>query len=327
MKIPSVGCKLFMISWEVTSKCNLRCIYCYRNYNEFHEKENDPTLIKKILKEISSIPSIKIISITGGEPTLSPFLKDIVKTLYNFNKYIGITTNGNIKEREKLASFLKKYKKMLRVQVSIEGDKKVHEFFRGRNSFDEAILTVKYFSERGIPVSLMMTAFKSNLEKIRYILKLQKKLGADFVAIERFVPTGIGAFLKNELISREDFHFLIKKVKRLQKEGNRIYLNDPIFEPKTGFGCSAGIYSLAISSNGLVYPCSKLRIPIGNIKHKKLSEIWKNSKLLKKLRNRINLKGKCYRCIYRDTCGGCRALAYALSKNIFAEDPLCPISY
>jgi len=53
------------------------------------------------------------------------------------------------------------------------------------------------------------------------------------------------------------------------------------------------------------------------------SEIWYGSELLKALRNRSLLKGKCGKCEYRETCGGCRGRAYASSGDYLAEDPVC----
>ncbi|MEM2175098.1 MAG: methyltransferase domain-containing protein [Candidatus Micrarchaeia archaeon] len=36
-----------------------------------------------------------------------------------------------------------------------------------------------------------------------------------------------------------------------------------------------------------------------------------------------NLKGKCNKCSLINSCGGCRAHAYAENKDFFSEDPLC----
>jgi radical SAM protein with 4Fe4S-binding SPASM domain len=66
-----------------------------------------------------------------------------------------------------------------------------------------------------------------------------------------------------------------------------------------------------------------LPISIGNIFEDKLEEIWNNSTLLNKLRNRDLLDGKCGTCGLRYFCGGCRAVAYAVSKNYLSEDPQC----
>ncbi|WP_457742111.1 SPASM domain-containing protein [Thermococcus sp.] len=70
-------------------------------------------------------------------------------------------------------------------------------------------------------------------------------------------------------------------------------------------------------------PCPHLRIPVGNVYEQNLSDIWINSDLLIKLRDRNNLKGSCKSCEYRNICGGCRAAAYWITGDVFGEDPIC----
>jgi radical SAM protein with 4Fe4S-binding SPASM domain len=61
----------------------------------------------------------------------------------------------------------------------------------------------------------------------------------------------------------------------------------------------------------------------GNVRKKPLSEILKTNDILNALRDRNSLKGKCGRCRYKHTCGGCRALAYYKTGNYLHEDPIC----
>ena len=61
----------------------------------------------------------------------------------------------------------------------------------------------------------------------------------------------------------------------------------------------------------------------GNVREKGLSEIIRENGTFKALRSREKLTGKCGRCHYRESCGGCRALAYYHNGDILAEDPSC----
>jgi radical SAM protein with 4Fe4S-binding SPASM domain len=49
----------------------------------------------------------------------------------------------------------------------------------------------------------------------------------------------------------------------------------------------------------------------------------KRDGFLQRLADSSNLKGGCGRCQYRDVCGGCRARAYWVYRDYFAEDPVC----
>ena len=55
----------------------------------------------------------------------------------------------------------------------------------------------------------------------------------------------------------------------------------------------------------------------------KLSEVLRSHRVFTGLRSRERLTGKCARCRYGMTCGGCRAMAYYLNGDLFAEDPTC----
>jgi radical SAM protein with 4Fe4S-binding SPASM domain len=73
---------------------------------------------------------------------------------------------------------------------------------------------------------------------------------------------------------------------------------------------------------GEVFPCRRFPISIGNLLDRPLKEIWEQSELIRTLRQKENLKGKCGRCPIRD-CRGCRSLAFALTGDYLAEDPHC----
>ena len=59
------------------------------------------------------------------------------------------------------------------------------------------------------------------------------------------------------------------------------------------------------------------------MRRKSLTEIYQDSELFKSLRDSSNLKGKCRRCEFRELCGGSRARAYAMTGDLFAEEPCC----
>jgi radical SAM protein with 4Fe4S-binding SPASM domain len=68
------------------------------------------------------------------------------------------------------------------------------------------------------------------------------------------------------------------------------------------------------------------RIPAGlrgNVRVDSLTEIYRHSPVLTSLRDTSKLHGKCGKCEFKKICGGSRARAYALSGDMFAEDPCC----
>lgn len=78
-----------------------------------------------------------------------------------------------------------------------------------------------------------------------------------------------------------------------------------------------------IDPQGEAYPSRYLPLSAGNVMRQPLAEIYGNAPLFVSLRERSRLKGKCGRCEFRTSCGGSRARAYAITGDLFAEDPCC----
>jgi radical SAM protein len=79
-----------------------------------------------------------------------------------------------------------------------------------------------------------------------------------------------------------------------------------------------------ISSRGDVQPSGFLPLVAGNVRDRPLAEIYADSGLFRSLRDPEQLRGRCGRCEYRDSCGGSRARAFATNGDPLAEDPGCP---
>src|ERR1041385_9382836 len=75
-----------------------------------------------------------------------------------------------------------------------------------------------------------------------------------------------------------------------------------------------------ISHTGQVLPGGFLPVSAGNVRDDSVLEIYRNSEVLRQLRDPNNLRGKCGRCGFREICGGLRARAYALSGDIFRSE-------
>lgn len=89
-------------------------------------------------------------------------------------------------------------------------------------------------------------------------------------------------------------------------------------------GCWVGSW-IAVNAEGYVSPCVLLldSVQEGNVRERPLDRIIEESRIFQNITRRDKLKGKCGRCRYKWTCGGCRAIAYYHSGDYMAEDPTC----
>lgn len=316
---------LYCLVWNTTCRCNLKCKHCYNYFDSRSaiKSELSTNEAKKMISEAIKLGT-KSILFTGGEPLLRKDLFELINYAKEKDLLVFLATNGTLIDD----NFIKKAQgKIDKINISLDaGSSKKHDEIRGMaGSFDKSLRAIELLKNI-FAVSISFTVHFQNLLEIVPIAAIAKKYKI-LLTIKRFIPVGHGSEDCNLELSSEKYKEVIKKVNKLKKY-QKISFEDPfpsIFKRKienSYGGCLAGIYFLAIDFNGNVYPCTKLKWSIGNIKEKSLSEIWYENEILIKLRNR-ELSGKCGKCKKKWVCGGCRAAAYAKNKDLLSEDPLC----
>ncbi len=108
-------------------------------------------------------------------------------------------------------------------------------------------------------------------------------------------------------------------------EDLRARMGPPTSAPRaqsTGTRDGKGI--IFVSHNGVVYPAGFLPRALGDIRERDLVSLYREHPLLNDIRA-ARFSGKCGQCEYRDSCGGSRARAYALSGDPLGEDPACAL--
>lgn len=88
-------------------------------------------------------------------------------------------------------------------------------------------------------------------------------------------------------------------------------------------GVNAGKGFVFVSHLGEVYPSGFLPKSAGNVRSQSITEIYRDSPLMRELRDPDALHGRCRQCEYRSICGGSRSRAYALTGDYLATDPWC----
>lgn len=114
-------------------------------------------------------------------------------------------------------------------------------------------------------------------------------------------------------------------------EGLNLTIHDPFlwraFNPAIPFpqaGCQAANTMIAISPNGVVYPCPTLPVRLGSLAENSLKEII-SSPVKKEFRRSLREQpGDCRDCEEVSVCrGGCRGRGLALQGTLDGIDPAC----
>lgn len=82
-----------MLTWVINNICTNHCVYCpealHSGTNHNYEWEHAEKFIKECFEKYKNIHC----SVSGGEPTVSPFFKDFVNLIYDNGGTIHLTTN------------------------------------------------------------------------------------------------------------------------------------------------------------------------------------------------------------------------------------------
>ncbi len=325
---------LYSVTWNVTSGCNFNCRHCYVPEPDKQDLSTDEA--RDLLDQLADF-GVEELYMSGGEPLMREDLFEVAKHAADLGLHTDVITNGWYVTEEKAAKF--KESGVDHVSVSVDGLEETHDYIRNKpGSFQKCMEAIKTLRGAGVRTYLSPTFSKYNLQQLPALMDLAAEMDSDF-SCKVMIPMGQATELKQHCLSpneqKEFYEGLLARKNDPDNKMNIVTTCDPysVFmgggdslppdEARIRGGCTGGITLLCVGADGTVTPCSRLQIPIGNIREDSLEGIWYNSDVLATLRDRDNLKGKCGACKYRNWCGGCRAMAWAQRGDHLAEDPTC----
>jgi radical SAM protein with 4Fe4S-binding SPASM domain len=348
----------FLVVWDFTHKCNLKCKHCYSDSGLSMEKELDTREAMNVVDQLTDF-GVTALAFSGGEPLARGDFFEVASYAVNRGLYVSVATNGTLLTKENVKRL--KEAKINYVEVSIDGaTAETHDAFRGvPGAFQKAVEGLQNCVEADLCACIASTATKSNVNEMHGILDLAERIGAERFTYFNFVPTGRGKMHYDQDLSPEEREklmlYLLNRMSTgckttilttapqlarvaLQCQGpagtGEVTMSMAHMQtarvskkavPLGDFigGCGAGRLYCSLSPQGDVHPCVFFPINVGNLKTERFGDIWLNSELFNSLRNRENLKGACGNCEYKYICGGCRARADAYHHDYLASDVGC----
>lgn len=337
------------IAWEITRRCNLRCVHC-RSSSEAEVKGHPDFSTEEAFRVLDDISEYAkpVVVLSGGEPLIRTDVFDIARHGAQKGLRMCLATNGTLVTDEICGKI--KDSGMKIVSLSLDGSTEtVHDDFRNeKGAFSGTINAARLFRKHGIEFIINSSFTKRNQEEIPRVYRLARELGATAWYMFMIVPTGRGEEIMNELISKEDYEDILEWHYRMEKDEADMLVRPtcaPHYyrvvlqkakEEKVKFerrnlkfstggskGCIAGQLICLINVDGDVFPCSYFPKSAGNVRKQSFKEIWEDSELFRELRDFKTYKGKCGSCEYINVCGGCRARAYSIYGDYLEEEPFC----
>ena len=344
----------FLIVWDITYACNLRCKHCYSNAGKPLVDELTTEEALKVM-DILGEAGVVAVAFSGGEPLMRRDLYELIDRAKEYEMQVSIATNGTLLTKEEVRRLKEHGVDFL--QISLDGTKETHERFRGIPGIYERTLEgIRNAVDAGITTCIAMTATKLNYHDVPAVMDLAEELGVQYFMLYNFVPTGRGGIGLD--ISAEEREKLLELLwdrlgksavnflstapyyARVALQHGECYLLTHFYNVRLGGrltqladfigGCGAGRFYMSLKPNGDMQPCVFLPIKLGNIRQIKSGdeflEFWRGNDVLKKLRDKDSIK-VCGECPYRYVCGGCRARAYAYYGDYLAPDPGCVLVF
>ena len=318
------------INWALNNSCNLACRHCYSR-----EDTNDELEKKVLFSSIENVAKAGVFSINfgGGEPLLRRDLLEIAAFTAGLGLRISMNSNGWLIDRQTAIAL--KGAGFLKVGISIDSHlSEIHDRFRGvEGSHQRAKAAIGHLAAAGIATSISTVICRINHNDIFDLVAFAQEQGAGQLNFHNFKCSGLGFAHRDELdLSPEEWREVYRKALDAKREvkGLDISLDDPIIAllgaRASGSlikGSVCGKLSLNFKANGDITPCGFIPVVIGNIVRDNLRDVWRDSPVLAKMRNKLP-SGKCSDCGKYDDClGGCSARALALTGDLNSPDPHC----
>ncbi|OZU87992.1 radical SAM/SPASM domain-containing protein [Virgibacillus indicus] len=351
----------FIVIWELTRACQLKCLHC-RAEAQYHRNPLELTFEegKKLIDDIYEMDNPMLV-FTGGDPLERPDVFDIAEYAVKKGVRVSMTPSATPNVTKEAMQKAKNVG-LARWAFSVDGHSaEVHDHFRGTNgSFDLTMNAISYLHELKMPLQINTVISRYNYEYLDEMAEMVEKLGVVLWSVFFLVPTGRGK--ESDMISPAEHEKVLRWLYKLSKrvpydikttaaqhyrrvviqskmrehkgmsDKEQIFYEDALNQGKTGQidglgrapkGVNDGNGFVFISHTGDVYPSGLLPIKAGNVRQTPLATIYRESEVFQNLRNPDKYKGKCGVCEFRHVCGGSRSRAYNVTGDYMESEPYC----
>ena len=345
-----------VVVWNMTKRCNLRCIHCYAlaEGEDYRGSELSTEEGKRLIDDLAQF-GVPVILFSGGEPLLREDLPELIDYAVKKGLRAVISTNGTLITEEKAQRFAQS--SLSYIGISLDGIGHVNDLFRGSiGAFEKALAGMRNAKKAGIKVGLRFTINKRNYQEIPKVFDLIEKEDIERVCFYHLVYSGRGSKLRDDDLAHDEARrvvdYIMDRTKKIFDKGKpievltvdnhadgpyvymRLQQEDPARAEEVyellmmNEGNASGVGIACVDEEGNVHADQFWRhYSFGNVRERPFGEIWTDTgnELMAKLKEKKkHVKGRCARCRWLSICGGnFRVRAEAVTGDVWAEDPQC----
>lgn len=310
------------LQFELSSRCNERCIHCYiPNDKKNHGFDMPTAKVKSVVDEFADMGGINV-TLSGGEAFLHKDIINITRYCREKDLKVSILSNLIALKDEQVEALSKLNVSLVQVSLySMDPDK--HDTITTvKGSFERTKNSIEKLVAANVPVQISCPIMKANRhgydKVLAYARSMKIKAQTDYIMMARAdLDTGN---LANRLsleeteellrdILKHDTQYKDDTLQQLPvsddiKFNLERYLKQPV--------CGVGYDNCCVTANGDVYACAGWQdYVLGNVYKQTLKEIWENSPRVKELRKITQASfPQCLECAARDYCARCLVRNY-----------------
>ena len=308
---------------EVTSRCNLDCVFCFNNIYTSTRGDVDTLStesIKEIIDSVSRSP-IRQIRFSGGEPLVRKDIFSLILYAHSKGLKVWLNTNATLLDREKVR-FLSRYVENVLIPLNAFGITSELNVTK-RPLFKRKLRGIRLLQEASVKtVRCGTVATKHNIHNLERIHALVERLTIDSWELFRPIPTQSN----RTPIDTNDVITLVEKlltIREKTKKAYKIYNALPFccYEPEKvkqiahGAQSDDGHTRFVIDSRGKAKPMYYLVENIGDPLKENMLDLW-NHRFMKELRYLRLVPELCRKCRYVKMCkGGSRLVSKLLTGS------------
>jgi len=204
----------YIVSWNVTQRCNLSCPHCYIDACSATDNELSTEEARFVIDELSYLNKHLMLVLSGGEPMLRQDIFHIVEYASEAGIIVVMGSNGTLLTEENLLDLSRAGLRGIGISIDSTNAKK-HDQFRGINgSWDLSINAILKANYAGLETQMDVTLTDQNWEEIDSFISLGKDLGVK--AVNFFFLICTGRALKTN-ISTQNYARALQRITELMK--------------------------------------------------------------------------------------------------------------
>ena len=305
---------LMSITIELLTKCNWKCKHCFLPTHCSYGLQKDE--IFDIFEQLRELGCFEI-TFTGGELFFREDAMEIIKKAREMYFDVVLFTNVSLLNENKIKELSELYVSQISCTI-FSLDEKIHDTITGiKGSFKRAMENIMLIKKYNIPLEIKTIFMKMNSDSFEDLKLFCFENGFKYKADHSIFRKNDGDCTPQLLSLTE-----VQLEKLLPKIDDLIGYS-PTPRQVEEHVCPSIRNSLFIDHEGVIYPCNRFFIKLGDIYNSSISEIWNNSKELRMLQDvKWGDVKECIECANNKYCVRCPGVALLEDGNMFSKSSL-----